>query len=140
MIRGANSEDLEVQTEAIILTVTLAFDTSNQGPYLARERSRIIAPKGVVTTYSLGQILDDENDGVYMQGWSTSHEEELSWVLFNNSTDFNSLSFTMSPPDDIDNFSFDVNMVLADDNLYQQFTELKFEVEVIENQGFKGAV
>ena len=75
MIRGANSEDTTIQSEALILIVYIGYDTSNQGPKLVEEPKTLIAKKNERTVFKVGQIIDEEDDGYFLQEWSLSTEE-----------------------------------------------------------------
>ena len=86
MIRGANAEDTTIQSEALILQVSLEYDTSNQGPILAKEPKTLVVLKNERTVYQLGKIIDEENDDYYLKEWSLSTEEEFPWVVFVNNT------------------------------------------------------
>ena len=86
MIRGANAEDTTIQSEALILQVSLGYDTSNQGPILANEPKNLVAKKNERIVYQLGKIVDQENDDFYLKEWSLSTDEEFPWVVFVNNT------------------------------------------------------
>ena len=101
MIRGANLEDTNLQSDALLLSVVLAYDTINFGPKLLKKPKTIVAEKSKRTIYQLGQIADEENDLFHLEEWSLSTDEQYSWISFRNNTDQDKLSFEILPPESI---------------------------------------
>ena len=75
MIRGANLEDTNLQSDALLYSVVLVYDTINSGPKLLKKPKTIVAEKGKRTVYQLGQIVDEENDFFHLEEWSLSTEK-----------------------------------------------------------------
>ena len=125
-IRGANSEEIEVESEELILVVTLSIhdgienkennSTINTAPYLFNELSAITVKRNEKFIYQLGYIIDGENDSVYLEDWSISSREQFDWVIFHNNTNQNSLSFELSPPSEIPSQTFTIDFTLTDNN------------------------
>ena len=74
-IQGANSDDISVESQAIIIGVVISYSTSNVGPELVTDIGTVIAHKNQRTTVSLGEIIDKENDQYFLKEWSLSSDE-----------------------------------------------------------------
>ena len=51
MIRGSHSDELSIQSQALLLHVVIGYDTSNIGPKLVRKPRAVIAQKERKTIY-----------------------------------------------------------------------------------------
>ena len=132
-ITGSILEDTTTfESEGLVFDVVIAYKESNEGPFLVEEPTSIIVERNSTSTYNLGEIVDKENDRVFLAEWSINSNQQYSWVTFNNASDQNSLSFEFAPPDNAVLEILEIKFSLQDDNPYKGSTDYSLFVEIIE--------
>ena len=71
-------------SEVFQVDVTIRYDTDNTAPYFTAALPDIKVGQGFTVGQALGQIIDDQGDSYYLEKYSISSEEELSWIVLKN--------------------------------------------------------
>ena len=108
----------------------LKFVSDNKPPILVTPPRDITVYPGRVQQRFIGKIFDPDGDSVFLERWKIQGDNAVEWVSFVNSTNIDRMYFDFAPPADMDmeDFNFQIELTLADTNMYAAETEASFNV------------